>query len=143
MLVGFVLLVIGGNWLLKSAVGFSLRLNIPKIIIGMTIVSFATSAPELIVSLNAALNDSPAIAINNQGNQLIIWRTTTAGGSIRRILLDTNGNVILAASDVVTGNVTTDGLACYWKDDQAYIVFNDSVSGITVIKSDDYSTTFS
>jgi len=86
---------------------------------------------------------TPAIAINNQGNQLIIWRTTTAGGSIRRILLDTNGNVILAASDVVTGNVTTDGLACYWKDDQAYIVFNDSTNGITVIKSDDYATTFS
>jgi len=65
MLVGFVLLVIGGNWLLKSAVGFSLRLNIPKIIIGMTIVSFATSAPELIVSLNAALNNHADIALGN------------------------------------------------------------------------------
>ena len=86
---------------------------------------------------------TPAIAINNQGNQLIIWRTTTSGGSIRRILLDTNGNTIEAASDVVTGNVTTDGLACYWKDDQAYIVYNDAVSGITVIKSDNYGTTFS
>jgi len=65
MLVGFVLLVIGGNWLLKSAVGFSLRLNIPKIIIGMTIISFATSAPELIVSLNAALNNHADIALGN------------------------------------------------------------------------------
>jgi cation:H+ antiporter len=65
MLVGFVLLVIGGNWLLKSAVGFSLRLNIPKIIIGMTIVSFATSAPELIVSLNAALTGHADIALGN------------------------------------------------------------------------------
>jgi hypothetical protein len=86
---------------------------------------------------------TPAIAINNQGNQLIIFRTTTSSGSIRRILLDTNGNVIEAAANVVTGNVTTDGLACYWKDDQAYIVYNDAVSGITVIKSDDYATTFS
>ena len=86
---------------------------------------------------------TPAIAINNQGNQLIIWRTTTAGGSIRRVLLDNNGTVIIAASDILSGNVTVEGLACYWKDDQAYIVYNDSVSGITVIKSDDYSTTFS
>ena len=86
---------------------------------------------------------TPAIAINNQGNQLIIWRTTTSSGSIRRILLDTNGNVIEAASNIVVGNVTTDGLACYWKDDQAYIVYNDVTNGITVIKSDDYATTFS
>jgi hypothetical protein len=86
---------------------------------------------------------TPAIAINNQGNQLIIFRTTTAGGSIRRVLLDNNGTVILAASDILSGNVTVEGLACYWKDDQAYIVYNDAVSGITVIKSDDYATTFS
>jgi cation:H+ antiporter len=49
ILCGFILLILGGNWLLKSAVSISLRLQIPKIIIGMTVVSFATSAPELIV----------------------------------------------------------------------------------------------
>lgn len=37
----------------------------PKMVIGMTVVSFATSAPELLVSLQAALSGSPAIAINN------------------------------------------------------------------------------
>ena len=46
---GFILLIFGGNWLLKSAVSISLRLQIPKIIIGMTVVSFATSAPELML----------------------------------------------------------------------------------------------
>ena len=51
---GLLLLILGGNWLLKSAVALSLQLHIPKIVIGMTVVSFATSAPELIVSLNAA-----------------------------------------------------------------------------------------
>ncbi|WP_372746774.1 calcium/sodium antiporter [Lutibacter sp.] len=65
LLIGFGLLVLGGNWLLKSAVGFSLRLNIPKILVGMTIVSFATSAPELIVSLNAALNNHADFALGN------------------------------------------------------------------------------
>lgn len=65
LLTGFVLLIFGGNWLLKSAVALSLRLHIPKIVIGMTVVSFATSAPELLVSLNAALMGTPAIAMGN------------------------------------------------------------------------------
>ncbi|MBK5210468.1 MAG: calcium/sodium antiporter [Flavobacteriaceae bacterium] len=65
LLVGLVLLILGGNWLLKSAIGFSLRLNIPKIVIGMTVVSFATSAPELIVSIKAALADHADIAFGN------------------------------------------------------------------------------
>ncbi|PQB09057.1 hypothetical protein BST83_01565 [Polaribacter filamentus] len=62
---GLILLILGGNWLLKSAVALSLKLEIPKIIIGMTVVSFATSAPELIVSINAALNGSSDLALGN------------------------------------------------------------------------------
>lgn len=62
---GLVLLIFGGNWLLKSAVGLSLLLKIPKIVIGMTVVSFATSAPELIVSLKAALEGHADIAFGN------------------------------------------------------------------------------
>tara|TARA_B100000787_G_scaffold166340_1_gene151419 strand:+ start:1812 stop:2747 length:936 start_codon:yes stop_codon:yes gene_type:complete len=65
ILIGFVLLLLGGNWLLKSAVSISLSLQIPKIIIGMTVVSFATSAPELIVSIKAALNGYPDLALGN------------------------------------------------------------------------------
>ena len=62
---GFILLIMGGHWLLKAAVGLSLRLMIPRIIIGMTVVSFATSAPELIVSLNSALDGHADIALGN------------------------------------------------------------------------------
>ena len=65
IIVGFFLLILGGNWLLKSAIGFSLRLQIPKIVVGMTVVSFATSAPELIVSLKAALQGHPDLALSN------------------------------------------------------------------------------
>ncbi|MGB5385051.1 MAG: calcium/sodium antiporter [Lutimonas sp.] len=65
ILAGFIFLVLGGNWLLKAAVGLSLRLNIPKIVIGMTVVSFATSAPELIVSINAALSGHADISLGN------------------------------------------------------------------------------
>jgi len=62
---GLLLLVLGGNWLLKSAVGLSLKLNIPKIVIGMTVVSFATSAPELIVSIKSALINATGLAVGN------------------------------------------------------------------------------
>ncbi len=62
---GFLLLVVGGEFIVRSSVALSLKFNISKFVIGMTIVSFATSLPELIVSVNAALNNSPSIAINN------------------------------------------------------------------------------
>ena len=65
MLLGFVLLVVGGDFLVRASVALSLKFNISKIVIGLTVVSFATSLPELLVSLNAALNGSPSIAINN------------------------------------------------------------------------------
>ena len=65
VLLGFVLLVIGGEFLVRSSVALSFKFNISKMVIGMTVVSFATSAPELLVSLQAALSGSPAIAINN------------------------------------------------------------------------------
>lgn len=65
VVLGLILLVAGGEFLVRASVGLSFKLNISKMVIGLTVVSFATSAPELLVSINAALNDSPAIAINN------------------------------------------------------------------------------
>ena len=65
VILGFVLLVIGGEFLVRSSVALSFKFNISKMVIGMTVVSFATSVPELLVSLQAALSGSPAIAINN------------------------------------------------------------------------------
>ena len=59
------MLVIGGEFIVRSSVALSLKFNISKLVIGMTVVAFATSLPELIVSINAALSNSPAIAINN------------------------------------------------------------------------------
>ncbi|MCH8535373.1 MAG: calcium/sodium antiporter [Flavobacteriaceae bacterium] len=63
--IGFVLLVIGGEFLVKSSVGLSFRLKISKMVIGLTVVSFATSAPELLVSIKAALGGNPDIASGN------------------------------------------------------------------------------
>ena len=65
VVLGFILLVVGGEFLVRSSVALSFKFNISKMVIGMTVVSFATSVPELLVSLQAALTGSPAIAINN------------------------------------------------------------------------------
>ncbi len=65
IILGFILLVVGGEFLVRSSVALSFKFSISKMVIGMTVVSFATSAPELLVSLHAALTGSPAIAITN------------------------------------------------------------------------------
>ncbi|MXV38738.1 calcium/sodium antiporter [Flavobacteriaceae bacterium Ap0902] len=62
---GFLALILGGNWFLKAAVDLASRFGIPKMVIGLTVVSFATSAPELIVSINAAMQGSSGIALGN------------------------------------------------------------------------------
>ena len=74
LFIGFIFLVIGGEYLVRASVGLSFKLRLPKIVIGLTIVSFATSVPELLVSLNAALQGASAIAINNVvGSNIAIY----------------------------------------------------------------------
>ncbi|CAL65453.1 calcium/sodium antiporter [Christiangramia forsetii] len=65
LLIGFVLLVIGGEFLVRSSVALSLKLNISRMVIGLTVVSFATSAPELLVSLQAAVDGFSDISLGN------------------------------------------------------------------------------
>lgn len=62
---GLLLLLIAGDLLVRGAIALATRLGIPPLIIGLTIVSFGTSAPELIISLKAAFTDAPGIAIGN------------------------------------------------------------------------------
>jgi len=63
--VGLVLLFVSGKFLVDSSVAISKRLKIPRMIIGLTVVAFGTSAPELLVSLQAAFSGYPEIAIGN------------------------------------------------------------------------------
>ncbi len=63
--VGLALLLLGGDWLVKGAVGMAQKLHIPPLIIGLTIVAFGTSAPELIVSLRAAIGGNTGLALGN------------------------------------------------------------------------------
>ncbi len=65
LVLGLVLLVVGSDLLLRSSVDLSLKYNVSKLVIGLTIVSFATSAPELLISVSSVLKDSSDIAISN------------------------------------------------------------------------------
>ena len=59
LILGFTTLIAGGDFLVKGAVGLAIKANISSLVIGMTVVSFGTSAPELLVSVGAALSDGP------------------------------------------------------------------------------------
>ncbi len=65
LFLGVSLLVIGGEFLVRSSVSISLKLNISKMIVGLTVVSFATSVPELFVSVVAAIEGKPDFALGN------------------------------------------------------------------------------
>lgn len=65
LLVGIIFLLVGGDLLVKSSVALASKLDVSPFLIGITVVSFGTSAPELLVSLNAVSQGSTGIAIGN------------------------------------------------------------------------------
>lgn len=65
VIVGLFILLIAGELLVRGAVDLARALNIPALIVSLTIVAFGTSAPEIIVSIQAVLNGSPGIALGN------------------------------------------------------------------------------
>lgn len=74
---GLTLLALGGEGVIRGAVGIARRLGLSELLIGLTLVGFGTSAPELMTSVDAALAGSPGIAIGNVvgsniGNILLI-----------------------------------------------------------------------
>jgi len=93
---GLVGLFLGGEALVRGSVGIARRLAIPPLLIGLTVVGFGTSTPELLVSVDAALRSVPDIAIgnivgSNIGNILLIvglsamvWPIRVLGGTLRR-----------------------------------------------------------
>ncbi|MGY5353141.1 calcium/sodium antiporter [Wenyingzhuangia sp. IMCC45533] len=97
IVLGLVFLVLGGDWLLKGSINLSLRLNISRIVIGMTVVSFATSAPELIVSIKSALNGFSDLSLGN-----------VIGSNIANIALVLGVTVCLGKIDVSKSFYTTD-----------------------------------
>ncbi|WP_209404393.1 calcium/sodium antiporter [Pseudozobellia sp. WGM2] len=122
IILGLTLLIAGGNWLLKSAVALSIRLNIPKIVIGMTVVSFATSAPELIVSIKSALDGFPDLTLGNVvgsniANLGLVLGVTVILGSIdvNKSFYTTDWPVMMLASLVFFGFIYFDGVLSFYE----------------------------
>ncbi|HUS52380.1 MAG TPA: calcium/sodium antiporter [Thermohalobaculum sp.] len=65
LILGLVMLVGAGDALVRGAVALSLQLGIPAILVSATVVAFGTSAPELLISVQAALEGAPGIALGN------------------------------------------------------------------------------
>lgn len=63
--VGLILLLLAGDALVKGAVNISLRLGVPALIVSLTIVAFGTSAPELLISIQAIKDNAPGLALGN------------------------------------------------------------------------------
>ena len=93
---GFVALILGANWLVNGASSVGIRAKLSPLIIGLTIVAFGTSLPELIVNIFSCIKGSPGLAIGNiigsntmnilliLGVSALIWPIDVSRVSIRR-----------------------------------------------------------
>ena len=95
---GLLLLVGGGELLVRGAVGLAAGLGVPPLVIGLTVVAFGTSAPELVVSLQAALGGHPDIVLGN-----------VVGSNIANILLIVGAASLFKPITVSAGLVRRDG----------------------------------
>ncbi len=120
--VGFVALIVGANWLVDGATSVGIRAKLSPLIIGLTIVAFGTSLPEMIVNVFSCAKGSPGLAIGNiigsntmnilliLGVSSLIWPIDVSRISIRRDIpvgfLATFA-IALMANDFFTGTART------------------------------------
>ena len=102
--VGLVLTIKGGDWFVDSASWFAEATGIPKFVVGATVVSFATTLPELLVSVRAAMNGSAQLAIGNAVGSVTANTTLIMGvslvamaGVVSRKSFSLKGGLLLAA----------------------------------------------
>jgi len=65
LLIGLIVLIVGGDYLVRGSSSIALRLHLSPLVVGLTIVSFGTSAPELLISVQSAIKGSPDITMGN------------------------------------------------------------------------------
>jgi len=65
LIIGLIVLIVGGDYLVRGSSSIALRLHLSPLVVGLTIVAFGTSAPELLISVQSALKGSPDIAMGN------------------------------------------------------------------------------
>ncbi len=65
LIIGLIVLIVGGDYLVRGSSSIALRLHLSPLVVGLTIVSFGTSAPELLISVQSAIKGSPDITMGN------------------------------------------------------------------------------
>ncbi len=121
LLLGFALLLGGGEFLVRGAVGVARRLEVSPLLIGIVLVGFGTSLPELVASVKAALAGAPGIALGNVvgsnmcnillilGATAVIYPVACARGALLR-----DGSMVLAATLLAIG-LCYSGLVNRWE----------------------------
>lgn len=97
--VGIIIILFGGDYLVRGATAVAKRTGVPSLVIGLTIVAFGTSAPEMVVSVFAALAGSPGLAVGN-----------IVGSNIANILLVLGLPALIAAMGTDAKGVRTNAL---------------------------------
>jgi len=114
LVAGFVLLIKGANWLVEGASSIARRLKISDLVIGLTVVSFGTSAPELVVNIIASIQGNAAIAIGN-----------VVGSNIANVLLILGISAMIAPLAVQRSTVLKEIPFCLLASVVLFVMAND------------------
>ena len=147
LIVGFVALILGANWLVNGATSVGIRAKLSPLIIGLTIVAFGTSLPEMIVNVFSCAKGSPGLAIGNiigsntmnilliLGVSAIIWPIDVSRVSIRRDIpvgFIATLSITLMANYMFTGQAQT----INWIEGIALLLMGFAYLLLTMLKND-------
>lgn len=147
LIVGFVALILGANWLVNGATSVGIRAKLSPLIIGLTIVAFGTSLPEMIVNVFSCAKGSPGLAIGNiigsntmnilliLGVSAIVWPIDVSRVSIRRDIpvgFIATLSITLMANYMFTGQAQT----INWIEGIALLLMGFAYLLLTMLKND-------
>ena len=147
MAVGFVALIVGANWLVNGATSIGIRAKLSPLIIGLTIVAFGTSLPEMIVNIFSCAKGSPGLAIGNiigsntmnilliLGVSSLIWPIDVSRVSIRRDIpvgLFATLIIALMANDFFMGKDQI--IDVNWMEGIVLLIFGFAYLALTILK---------
>lgn len=114
LIAGFGLLLVGGELLVRGAVALAVRLGMSPLLIGLTVVAFGTSSPELVVSLDAAISERPGLAVGNVvGSNIANILLIMGIGALIRPVLTRTGSLLRDGGVLLVATLATMGIA-YW-----------------------------
>lgn len=149
LVIGFVALILGANWLVDGATSVGIRAKLSPLIIGLTIVAFGTSLPELIINVFSCIRGSSGLAIGNivgsnimnilliLGVAAVIYPIDVSRVSIRR---DIPAGFIATAALFVFANYTWGSLTVNWIEGLLLLVMAAGYLFLTMKKNDSTGT---